>query len=876
MAVLMASVILCIGCVNGNQAIAQQKSASLPALVLAQDGKAQATIVIPDDADSWTKMAAGWVRDFAARSSGAEFPIVPESKAPQGTLIAFGHTKLAEKAGIATDNLKFDGCRMVVKGNVLYLLGRDVKGSYEAIPNPTREPWDYPKIIMQGDTAFTAIGAKGTCRAAAYFLEQVCGVRWLVPTSEGTYIPRMSRIALAADTDKTFEPFFMYHSNHCLYGDPRSEPAAYANNYRVSIKLYTGGGHTFARWVPVETYFKDHPEYFEMRSGVRSSTGNHVCASNTEARQIMLKNIQALFDAGYDLVQLGQSDGYACSPCECPDCRRLSNLTGARDADGELTIEYMGEPIYDFVRWAAEQCLDKYPGRYLHVLIYGPTLTPPKRFSVFPTNVVLEFASSGSPELIDRFDGYAPGGSTVYTPWYWVDYGIGFGLRFSYFEAADIMKYYRKKGIRGIHAGGGQMWGVQGPTYYIFGKLMGDPTVDYKALLKEYCDGLYGPASEAMQSFYERLHQSSDWPLFMSGSPMLTPEHFLAMYPPTRLAALNQSLKKAEAAAVTEREKNWVKMARDDFDYIRLATNALFMYRAWQVNPDDNNLTQLKASMDVFNQYRQRIVNYDPNYAQTYSPSHGHMCGMLTHGQSGSNYYADDWRELRKKVNPNDLSATDVGYGYAIMNKPFGLNFKSKEPEPTFHILYTPVAPKITGKMDDPLWQKTTPVTFKETEVRGLYDDSNLYIAFSCRDTSARGPYGVDILRDNPICYMDLVEFFVDPYDIVEANRFYHFLTGATPNAIQDLREGWEGLGSQDKTWSAPGFRYAFSKELGKGWYIEMVIPFKDIDAKAPAAGDVWLGNMSRQGGVLQQWSSAGSMSFCDPRSFGKFVFEKN
>jgi len=103
-------------------------------LTLVENGVARATIVIPDDANPWTKMAAGWVQEYVEKSSGAKLAILTEGKAPEGALIAVGHTTLAANAGVNADDLDNDGCKMVVKGNTLFLLGRDTKGCTPA-PN---------------------------------------------------------------------------------------------------------------------------------------------------------------------------------------------------------------------------------------------------------------------------------------------------------------------------------------------------------------------------------------------------------------------------------------------------------------------------------------------------------------------------------------------------------------------------------------------------------------------------------------------------------------------------------------------------------------------------------------------------------------------
>jgi len=848
-------------------------------LVIVGEHGAAATVVTPDDADTWTLMAAGWLRDYVEKVTGAKLSVVAESKRPAGAVISVGHTRLAEAAGISTDTLKHDGCRMIVKGNVLYLIGRDVAPlhpNYKAVPNPARQPWDYIPIILKGHRTPVKIGAKGTCRAVTRFLEQACGVRWLVPTPKGTVIPKRSRIAVAADLDETFEPWMMYHSNRLLYGDPRSEPAAYANNYRSAVKLYSAGGHTLPRWVPTETYFADHPEYFTLVNGKRTGVGNHLCASNQGVRDIVLKSIQAQFEAGYDLVQLGASDGYVA--CECSACRQLSNHTGARDADGALALEHRGGPIFDLARWVAEQCLDKYPGRFVHVLIYGPTSSPPKRFKGFPDNVVFEFASSASPELIGAFDGQVKTGGTVYTPWHWTDYGIGIGVKMSYTQAAEMMRYYRNIGIAGIHSGGGQCWGLQGPTYYVFGRMMGDPGLDAEQLLRGYCGGLYGAAADEMVAFFQALHTQSDMGRILDLG-LVAMERYPLYYPPERLEALESLLRAAEAAVQGKTAKNWVQMTRDEFDYVRLVANALAIYKDYRTTEDPALITDLRNAVGAFDAYRQRVVNYDGAYAANYFPGHGVLCCVLTQGQGGTTY-SSHWGEVRKRITLDNVSGLAIGQSPNCIDKPFTLDLDAEDIEGAFKIAYTGNAPAVDGKLDEAAWQDAPPVFMRgavQTEIRGLYDDENLYIAYLCEESKDDGPMGVDIKRDNPICFMDVVEFFVDPTSSDASTSYFHFLVGATERAIHDLYEQVPESGGsvqQDNTWNSDGFRYGFNKNIEKKqWSIEMVVPFKDIGAMAPADGDVWLGNHAREGNGLYQWSKGGTPGFCNPKSLNKFRF---
>ncbi len=154
-------------------------------LFLVKESKPVATIVIPKEHDRWTETAAKWLSEYISKATGAKLDIVCEDTNPSGTLISVGHTKLAEKAGVNVSGLKWDGCKLVVKGNTLFLLGRDQK--------PVGSGW-------------TGGAARGTCKAVTTFLEDIVGVRWFLPVREGEFVPKTDNIAVPTDLNKTVIP----------------------------------------------------------------------------------------------------------------------------------------------------------------------------------------------------------------------------------------------------------------------------------------------------------------------------------------------------------------------------------------------------------------------------------------------------------------------------------------------------------------------------------------------------------------------------------------------------------------------------------------------------------------------------------------------
>lgn len=831
-------------------------------LVLIDNGKPASTVVIPDSADSWTRMAAGWLVDYLNRASGAELSVVRESDAPSGALVSVGHTQMAANAGVVADDLSYDGCRMVVVGQVLYLIGRDSAGRDGAVPEPKEAPWQYHLDAAQSKRAL-ATGPKGTCRAVVTFLETFCGVRWLAPSRQGDVVPQGKRIEVPLDLRHETNPKFSFWINS-FYGSQMSRPAAYANNIRCAIQMRHYGGHSYYYWFSAGL-FKDHPEYFILYNGQRSNVGNHVCPSNPEVRKILLRGLQADFDAGYEWVELGQSDGH--QPCQCDACHRMSP-----DSNRRMLLLH---------QWICQEAAKSHPDKTVMLLAYGPTKNPYPDIQ-FGDNVIIELTGA-STKLLEKWKGHGRG-ITVYP--YWLDdtLGMGYGSRMGPADASQVIRLYDELGVIGLYVpSSGVSWGLMGPTYYVFGKMMGDPSLDYRPLVNEYCRGLYGAAAEAMEDFFTVLYSRSYWKLhFEGGVPANIAESIKHLYPPQFIQGLDERLVRAEQAADSERARMWVKMTRDEFDYLKHMSYMLAVYDAYLVNKSSDIFAELKISVDSFNTYRRRIVSLEGDRITDYFPSHGYLAKFLSTG-ANSGYYYGWWGKMRDETDFDRLDQSGVGYRAASsLNIPITLDFSAAQSKHEFRLKRTTEAPTLDGQLDESGWADAVPTVYEgavATRVLGMYDNENIYIAFECDEPNIDQLRVKDFYRDGDVSALDCVEFLVSPETGVYATRYYHFLLAPAKDALLDLRTGFKEVRDQDESWNAQGLQWSYTIDAeAKKWTIEMTIPLKDINAAAPKPGTVWMGNLGREryagADELLLWSQGGSSGFTDAKAFGLFVFE--
>ena len=849
------------------------------ALDVVRDGSGMATIVVPKGCDKQTAKAAGWLRDYAARATGALLPVVQEPHAPAGALIAVGHTQMAREAGIDCQGLRWDGCKLVVKGRVLFLLGRD-------------EP-------PQGH-----LGAHGTGRAVATFLEDALGVRWFLPGRMGVHVPKSQNVAVPDDLDRTVNPRFAYCHGRYLYRV--GTPGSIANNFRTAVKVRSYGGHSYYGWVPEKKYARAHPEYFALRGSARTPISNHLCSSNPEVKRILLREIRSAFDTGYDWVQLGQEDGY--QRCECPECDKLDRFRGRAALGHQPREDYVFTTLKEnpcerlllLHKWIADRCRESHPAKTVHLLVYGPTLMPSKLFDGFGDNVVGELCSE-DPRVIALWRDKVRA-LTEYVYWWYPLKGIR--PMFTPEQVAERVRHLRDNNVVGIYQASDINWGLEGPNYYALGRLLGNPDLDPRGLVDEYCRGVYPEVADRMNGFfnllYSRVRHSEELdPILRTLGGSMQEARFLVLYPPQFIQQLDRMLTLAEEHARADRTKGWLRHTRDHFEYLKLTSHMFVSYRAYQASPDAENFFELKRRVADFEQWRERILGYDRRYRAVWFPGYHVTERFLTHKGGAISYYT---RRPRAEVAAG-VRGEAVGFGRCGIRAPITWDFdrmakrlgQGRERR-SLVVKRTDRPPKIDGRLAPDEWQAAAPaelgtvgggaVKSAVTRVRMLYDDENLYLGWECDEPKIDQLQVKSVGRDGAVYSLDCVELLLDP--TASLDSYKHFMAAAIENARYDARvdhvlaDPHKSIhSSEDKTYD-PEWEYGFHVDReAKRWTIEMRLPFASLEAASPKPGTKWLGNFGREryvgdrGAGLYLWSPSHTGSFRDVFAFGALYFDR-
>jgi len=480
-------------------------------IVLLENGKSDYQVVIPDSARTPNLQTllreTGELVQRAFAAAGATIAVVKESeKDPAKPGIFLGDTAYAGEQGVQIQSLEGWSYVMRVAGKNLILAGRDT-------PSPAQ------LAGRKNHLGHPIVGARlPTFKAVADFLREFAGTRFLYPRGEvGIEYSATPRIALPTTLKRTVRPQLQFNSDFNVAGKEVSSVSSGLDAWMVALNYFptmdpSPTVHSYPRAIPAEKYCKSHPEYFALTGGKRVSEKDipfrqmeQYCISNPEVQELIYKDLLHWLDMGYDSVCLSQQDGFVA--CQCEECKILYE-----------TGEDWSEKLWIFHKRLAERLLKDRPTKKVFALSYGLTWAPPKTFNKFPSNMVMLLCRM-SPELLEQWEKCdVPGGYAGYV-YLWGTYNhTGYSPSTTPLQTAKLAKQYHKLGLQGIILDGfGRMFGMEGPSYYVFGRMFDDPDhLEVGGLLDEYYNAAFREAEPPMRKFFDTLFHAiqiiPDWP----------------------------------------------------------------------------------------------------------------------------------------------------------------------------------------------------------------------------------------------------------------------------------------------------------------------------------------------------------------------------
>lgn len=537
-------------------------------ILAAADSSTYAIAMAATEDPEKTAEAAELLQWLVAESTGAELPIYPEAELPLETpAIYLGTTEAARRHGLVTDDIEGWAYRLAVRGQDIFLVGQDVPG------------WG----------GYTFNGYAGSLKAVTAFMEQVAGVRFVLPGRLGIHIPRQDPLTVPVDLAVNWSPPIPVFVGRRVSAWPgkQYDPYAIANNFfpryaNDSELFWAGGSHTWPHFVPREKWYESHPEYFALVGKSRDYKGRGIlCLSQPAVKDLLVEGVVAKMDEGYQMVMLGQSDGYA--ECRCEQCQAIH--------------PEIGEKLWIFHRELAERIMLRRPDKQVVLLSYVWASTPPKTFDSFPDNVVI---------MNNRFvEDYFEAWQDFKTPRM-----VYFPLYLRMFPhvppryAVDLVRLWQENDVVGLYMGGGldsvlASWGLDGPSYYALGQALGDPSRDADEVEREFVTAAYGEAAGPMLDFFTTMHRRLEVRALFDRRDTGIPDRQYRGYPfaslpgdylchffaPEIVRRMAASLDAALEVATEPPVKARLELVEAEFRYLEARASLAHSYRAYQAAP---------------------------------------------------------------------------------------------------------------------------------------------------------------------------------------------------------------------------------------------------------------------------------------------------
>jgi len=594
---------------------------SLPAsgetLTLANDQKPNTVLVLAQNSTSSSQQAAAVLQRAFAKMSGATLPIVSEDKvqAQKSTfvvdgqsyanLISIGDTELAKAANINTNDLKPDGYRLQTQGKVLFLVGHDMAPILDETGKPVQSGGTGPTHYIQ---------ASGTRNGAYQLLERHFGARWLWPEEAGGEVLPTQNTLTLLPINESDEPVIaqrgirnfypengmnsygrrqqqavlpMLHRSYTDFLKKTKNSGAWFDAMKLGTSVELNVGHAFTGYW--KEFGETHPEYFalqadgtrnQVRLGESSASRAHLDVSNPELIQHVAGEAIKAFDADPKLTSFSicPNDGSYPSFCLCEVCRRLDPPNGDPvhfsivDKTGKASgIQYVSltDRYVTFYDGVADIVAKKYPDRLLGAYAYSVYSSPPLYTklspNIFMSYVGLSYFNEAQREKdLHSWDSWAQAATKLQLRPNALLGAYGFPAVFAHKLGNDIKHAYQTGMIGTDFDSLTHDWASRGLNYYVLAKLLWDPSQNVDALIKDYCDKGFGPASPNIQKYFSTLEELTN-EIAKNAADNSRAEDALdpnsvrgilsliaKTYTPEKLAALQTILDNAKKSAATD------------------------------------------------------------------------------------------------------------------------------------------------------------------------------------------------------------------------------------------------------------------------------------------------------------------------------------
>jgi len=385
-------------------------------LLLVEEGRPRAEIVIAEQPARMARMAAHEFRETIEKISGARLPIVT---APTGRAVKV-FIGVSSHNPVTADGLPHGASRIACGPDWLALVGDD--SDFEPLPPFARNNGDIPRaqaeweqivgapygmprgglyknrLRLPADTGkpdgavteknetfeIWGLDERGSYNAVCAFLHRL-GARWYLPGELGEVLPAMKTIATPR-IDQTVRPDFALRQFNVRFSVVGADTSRWVmrlglrNDERLQI------AHGMSTMTNRQDVFDAHPDWFAIYGGKPDfkpgDSKCQLCYSNDELFRETVRWARAMLDT-YQLetVSIMPPDGYT-SICQCEKCR-------GKDSPERNERGLLSDYVWDFVNRVAREIAKTHPRAKVLNCAYGAYTLPPLKIDKLEPNVVV-------------------------------------------------------------------------------------------------------------------------------------------------------------------------------------------------------------------------------------------------------------------------------------------------------------------------------------------------------------------------------------------------------------------------------------------------------------------------------------------------------
>lgn len=488
--------------------------------------------------------------DYVFKSTGAKLPVVDlaKSQPPSGqTLIYIGRSPYVDaKVGRVLEGMDPTG-----------FLIRAVDAQHLIIAGPTSE---------------------GTEFGTYEFLERFVGIRWLMPTDVGDYIPKLKNLAIPASINIKEEPAFM-QVVHIATG---AEQRMWSRHMRFWTRL--NFHHNLKHLFPPAKYTATHPEFYPILTP--GSTERFLPPANTEDWQPCFtapgivdeaaKNIIAYLDTNPRIksYSFGINDTGTHRFCQCENCRK-------EYIEGET---FLGMPSYSdvyfkFVNAVIEKVLKVHPDAWFGCLAYNNIGKAPVNVRLHPRLIpfmTYDTMQTIDPERRKNHEALVQEWNKKSTFLARSDYTYGADHvppRIYTHHWAEYVRWARDHKVKAWYAETYPFFG-EAPKYYVMAKIWWNPDRDVDTILAEWYRLSFGKASAPMKAYFD--HWENYW------TKRVPQSAFFKVVKDEQYLLGNLGFMEQLQAADIQKADAWIAQAKKLADTPETKARVEVMDRSWQ------------------------------------------------------------------------------------------------------------------------------------------------------------------------------------------------------------------------------------------------------------------------------------------------------